>query len=63
MPKVLGEWEYKIVDEGSDSQFTKKLAEVEGEGFELKEFRTDGNWIVYHYVALLRRRRNGSSAS
>jgi hypothetical protein len=50
-------WEYKLIDTGSDRKAEKELKKASEDGWELVEFRTGGNWLVYHYVFLLRRAR------
>lgn len=47
--------EYKLIDTGSRKQAEKELKKAADDGWELVDFRTGGNWLVYHYLFLFRR--------
>ena len=47
--------EYKLIDTGSRKNAEKELKKASADGWEFVDFRTGGNWLVYHYVFLLRR--------
>ncbi len=53
--------EYKLIDTGSRKEAEKELEKASQEGWELLDFRTGGNWIVYHYVFLLKRSSEATS--